>query len=176
MNYFLADFSPHALAQAIEANQTASYADLGRSSLIALNDDPEILWFLTGLPFARFNRVLRARFQDDDVDAKGCCFPPQAIGETFQSVLGGMVPSAKGGIDLAAHRRDVDDLPIAVFPHTRQNQLSQSGKAKDIDFKLATSFIHRHILDSTIRPVPGIVDQDVYRPLFIENGLDAGSH
>jgi GNAT superfamily N-acetyltransferase len=66
----LRDFSPKTLAKAIEANQIGFYADVGRSSQIQLNDDPEILWFLTGVPFASFNRVLRARFEGDDVDAK----------------------------------------------------------------------------------------------------------
>jgi GNAT superfamily N-acetyltransferase len=70
MNHILTDFSPHALANAIEANQIGFYADLGRSSLIELKDDPEVLWFLTGLPFARFNCVLRARFAGHDVGAK----------------------------------------------------------------------------------------------------------
>jgi GNAT superfamily N-acetyltransferase len=70
MNHILTDFSPQTLANAIEANQIGFYADLGRSSLVELNDDPQVLWFLTGLPFARFNRVLRARFAGDDAGAR----------------------------------------------------------------------------------------------------------
>jgi ribosomal protein S18 acetylase RimI-like enzyme len=70
MNYVLRDFSPQALAQAIEANQVAFYADLGRSSQFELIDDLDILWFVTGIPSPRFNRVLRARFEATDVDER----------------------------------------------------------------------------------------------------------
>jgi hypothetical protein len=70
MNHILRDFSPEALANAIETNQIGFYTDLGRSSQIELNDDPEILWFLTSLPFPTFNRILRARFEANDVDVR----------------------------------------------------------------------------------------------------------
>lgn len=58
------------LVKAIEANQLRFLADLGRSPQVELHDDLEILWFVTGIPFPRFNRVLRAQFEPDDIDAR----------------------------------------------------------------------------------------------------------
>ena len=66
----LKDFSAQTLAEAIDGNQIGFSADLGRSPLVQLHDDPEVRWFFTGIPFAGFNRVLHARFEANDVDAK----------------------------------------------------------------------------------------------------------
>jgi ribosomal protein S18 acetylase RimI-like enzyme len=70
MDDILTDFSTPALIEAIEANQLAFMADLGRSPQVALQDDPEITWFVTGVPSPGFNRVLRAQFEADNLDAK----------------------------------------------------------------------------------------------------------
>jgi ribosomal protein S18 acetylase RimI-like enzyme len=70
MGYVLKDFSVPALVGAIEANQLGYLADLGRSPQVELHDDPEVTWFITGFPFPRLNRVLRAQFELDDIDAK----------------------------------------------------------------------------------------------------------
>jgi ribosomal protein S18 acetylase RimI-like enzyme len=56
--------------EAIEANHVAYLADLDRSPLVTLHDDPEVLWFESDAPHPRSNRVLRARFGPGDVDAK----------------------------------------------------------------------------------------------------------
>lgn len=66
----LVDFSPPTLAQAIEANQLEFLADLGRSPQVTLHEDPELTWFISGIAYPRFNRILRARFEADDLDEK----------------------------------------------------------------------------------------------------------
>lgn len=64
------DFSPPALVTAIEANQFASLADLGRSSRVELHEEPHLVWFIGGVKSPMFNRVLRAQFQTSDVEAR----------------------------------------------------------------------------------------------------------
>ena len=70
MGHILKDFAVPALVKAIEANQIGYLVDLGRSPQVELHDDPEITWFVTGIPSSRFNLVLRAQFEPDDIDAK----------------------------------------------------------------------------------------------------------
>jgi GNAT superfamily N-acetyltransferase len=70
MSYILEDFSPSALIGAIEANQFEFSRDLARSPQVEMHEDPDIVWFVTGRPFPRFNRVLRAHFDSQDVDAR----------------------------------------------------------------------------------------------------------
>ncbi len=67
---FLYDFSAPALAAAIEANSIESMADEGRSSQVTLYRKPDIAWFVTGMPYPSFNRVLHAQFESEDVDAR----------------------------------------------------------------------------------------------------------
>jgi GNAT superfamily N-acetyltransferase len=66
----LHDFATSALAEAIEANTIESMADLGRSSQVTLYRKPDIAWFVTGMPYPSFNRVLHAQFESADVDAR----------------------------------------------------------------------------------------------------------
>jgi len=70
MSYILQDLSPSALIRAIEANQFEFSKDLGRSPQVEMHEDPDIVWFVTGRPFPRFNRVLRAHFESEGVDAR----------------------------------------------------------------------------------------------------------
>jgi ribosomal protein S18 acetylase RimI-like enzyme len=70
-HHILKDFSASALVRAIEANQFEYSLDLDRSPQITIRQDPELTWFVTGLPYPGFNRILRAQFQaNDDVDAR----------------------------------------------------------------------------------------------------------
>lgn len=70
MSGVLKDFSVSVLVEAIEANQFEFSADLGRSSRAELHEDLDIVWFVTGIPFPTFNRVLRAQFETSDIDAR----------------------------------------------------------------------------------------------------------
>lgn len=38
-----------------------------------------------------------------------------------------MIPGFQEGVDLTAHRRDVEDLASLLFPHIGQHQLCQPG-------------------------------------------------
>ncbi len=70
MDAILHDLSTPALVRAIQYNHLGFMADQGRSSQVTLHDDPELSWFITGLPYPRCNRILCARFEADDLDAK----------------------------------------------------------------------------------------------------------
>jgi predicted GNAT family acetyltransferase len=70
-HHILKDFSASTLVKAIEANQFEYLMDLGRSQQVTIQEDPELTWFLTGVPFPGFNRIVHAQFQaNEDVDAK----------------------------------------------------------------------------------------------------------
>ena len=70
MSGVLEDLRVSRLVEAIEANQFEFSADLGRSSQVELHKERGVVWFVSGLPFPTFNRVLRAQFETSDVDAK----------------------------------------------------------------------------------------------------------
>jgi ribosomal protein S18 acetylase RimI-like enzyme len=70
LSSILTDFSSSGLARAIEANQIGHLANLGRSPQMTLHQDPELTWLVSGHPMQGFNRVLRAQFEADDIDAK----------------------------------------------------------------------------------------------------------
>ena len=70
MEEVLADLSAPVLAEAIEANHSEYLMDLGRSPQVTIHKDPELTWFLIGVPFPGFNRIIHARFEANDLDAK----------------------------------------------------------------------------------------------------------
>ena len=70
MNAILEDFTPHILANAIEANMIAHSADLARSPLVELHQDGRLIWSIGTTNYPRFNRILQARFPERDLDEK----------------------------------------------------------------------------------------------------------
>jgi GNAT superfamily N-acetyltransferase len=70
LSSILTDFSASRLARAIEANQIGSLADLSRSPQMTLHQDPELTWLVSTHARRGFNRVLRAQFEADGIDAK----------------------------------------------------------------------------------------------------------
>lgn len=66
----LSDPSPSALAAAIEANRDASWADLGRSPRVSVHHQPELMWYITGMPSPGGNGLCRTRIESEDVDAR----------------------------------------------------------------------------------------------------------
>jgi GNAT superfamily N-acetyltransferase len=58
------------LGEAIEANRFAFWADYGRSSRVEVHDEPDMMWFVTGIPSPGGNGVCRTRFERADVDAR----------------------------------------------------------------------------------------------------------
>ena len=85
----LNDFSPQALATAIEANVVERCAYLGRRPRVEVHDDPDRLWAISDVRSTLFNQIARARFRGADADAAveetlapfaargltGCCSP-----------------------------------------------------------------------------------------------------
>ena len=61
MENVLADLSAPVLAKAIEANQFEYWMDLGRSPQVTIHEDPELTWFLIGVPYRRAARFTNGR-------------------------------------------------------------------------------------------------------------------
>ncbi|MBI4787204.1 MAG: GNAT family N-acetyltransferase [Chloroflexi bacterium] len=70
MNKILHDLTPSALVKAIEANRIAFTANLGRVPRTEFHDDPEVAWYISGVPFPMFNSVARTQFTGEDADAR----------------------------------------------------------------------------------------------------------
>jgi ribosomal protein S18 acetylase RimI-like enzyme len=62
--------SNSALAEAIEANTLELHLEYARSPQVELHEGGDLVWFFTGLPYAAFNRVLRARFEAEEADTR----------------------------------------------------------------------------------------------------------
>lgn len=65
-NEILTDLSTAALAAAIEDNALALSQSFGRSPYVDLHDEPGLVWFATGVPFATFNGVVRTRLSGQE--------------------------------------------------------------------------------------------------------------
>jgi GNAT superfamily N-acetyltransferase len=68
MQTILHDFSPPALAQAIQANWADSYIYFGRSSSAELSVNSHLTWLLTGIPNAFLNVVFRTQLPSRGTD------------------------------------------------------------------------------------------------------------
>ena len=65
MNEIVNDFSLPTLLRAMEANIQEGWLRLGRGLGAEIHDEPELLWFLSGIPFHLANGVVRAPFPSD---------------------------------------------------------------------------------------------------------------
>lgn len=70
MNEILDDFSPSALATAIEANFYAQQRIFAALPDVELHEEPDVTWFSSSRPLPMFNKVLNARFTADKADTK----------------------------------------------------------------------------------------------------------
>jgi ribosomal protein S18 acetylase RimI-like enzyme len=66
----LEDFSTSSLLQAMEENIQEAWIRLGRGLGAVVHDEPEVLWFLSGLPFHLANGIVRTHFPDGAVEEK----------------------------------------------------------------------------------------------------------
>lgn len=66
----LKDFAAQAVTAAIEENLFGAFANSGRLPQAELHDDPDMMWFITGVPFPLLNGVFRARLAADGIDTK----------------------------------------------------------------------------------------------------------
>lgn len=70
MGYTNLEYAPAVLADAIEENAVAFNLLPAYMPCAELHDEPDLLWFTTGLPYPVFNGVLRARFPPGATDAR----------------------------------------------------------------------------------------------------------
>ncbi len=65
MSEIVDDFSPSAIITAMEANIQEASLHFGRGLGAEIHDDPDLLWFFSGLPFHLANGIVRAYFPSD---------------------------------------------------------------------------------------------------------------
>jgi GNAT superfamily N-acetyltransferase len=65
MSDILQNFSTSSLLQAMEANIHQAWIDLARGLGAVVHDEPDLLWFFSGLPFHLANGIVRADFPVD---------------------------------------------------------------------------------------------------------------
>lgn len=70
MEEIISDFSPRALALAIEKNMHAYFEDMNCSDDIEFYSEENLKWFFSGQKVARLNRILMAKFNEEKVDAQ----------------------------------------------------------------------------------------------------------
>ncbi len=70
MNEILEDFSTPSLIKAMEANVQEAGIRWARLLRAEIHDNPEVTWFVSGLPFEMCNGVLRAQFTSNNFDRK----------------------------------------------------------------------------------------------------------
>jgi len=63
------DAAPETIVDAVERNWRASVRTFGLAPTTVLSDDPDVSWYLTGLPDAAFNSVMYANLAPERVDA-----------------------------------------------------------------------------------------------------------
>lgn len=118
MNSVLDDFSPTSLALAIDANLVGHWSVLGRSPKVELHETERLTWLLTGFRVPTFNRILRARFDSDAVNAsiEAALTPFKARGLPMYWHVGPMsTPSNLGEhIQSRGLQKVTDELGMAV--------------------------------------------------------------
>jgi hypothetical protein len=62
MQELIDDFSLSPLLKAMEANVHGAWIRLGHALGAVVHDEPELLWFLSGLPFHLANGIVRTHF------------------------------------------------------------------------------------------------------------------
>jgi hypothetical protein len=68
MYHLLDDFSISPLLRAMEANVYEAWTRLDRRLGAVVHDEPELLCFISGLPFHLSNGIVRAHFPSDTVE------------------------------------------------------------------------------------------------------------
>jgi GNAT superfamily N-acetyltransferase len=64
-----ADTAPERIVDAVERNWRAAVGAFGLAPTTVIRDDPELFWFITGLPDGSFNSIMYANLAPDRVDA-----------------------------------------------------------------------------------------------------------
>jgi len=120
MDDVLTELSAPALVEAIEASQFEYLMDLGRSPQVMTHQDPELTWFLIGVPYPGFNRIVRAQFEADDTDAK---------------ILAALAPFKARGVPMLWHigpSTRPTDLGERLIAHGLTHSAEEPGMAADL--------------------------------------------
>lgn len=86
MDDILEDFSISSLLAAMEANVHKAWIRLARGLGATVHDEPQLLWFFSGIPFHLANGMMHARFPSDGVE--------EAFEERLKQVTAPRVPLA----------------------------------------------------------------------------------
>jgi hypothetical protein len=83
-----------------------------------------------------------------------------------------VIPTAQQGVDLAAHRCDVDDRAGLSLPHRRQQELREAGGPKDVHLELVARLVKSDLFDRAVEAEPGVVHEHVHASGFRLHGVD----
>ncbi len=99
------DVSPEAMARANETNYAATMALLARAYGGEVRDEPDLLWYATGLPISFLNGVIRCNLAPETVDERIAWVIEQArtLGIAFGWRIGPSTRPAGLGSHLARH-------------------------------------------------------------------------
>ena len=91
-----ADAAPETIVGAVERNWRASVRAFGLAPTTVVRDDPELFWYVTGLPDAAFNSVMYANLAPERVDA--AVDELFRLRETYDVPMGWLVgPTSRAG-------------------------------------------------------------------------------
>ena len=115
------DLSPEAMARANEANYAATMAMLARVYGGEVRDEPDMVWYVTGLPVSFLNGVVRSNLAPETVDERiaWAIERARALGIAFSWRIG---PSTR---------------PIGLAEHLARHGLLDEGETPAMGVALA---------------------------------------
>src|SRR3954452_2722474 len=99
------------------------------------------------------------RLDDHDVDAEVLDLEAQGVADRLDRVLRRVVEAAAREREVRAHRRDVDDPPVALGAHPGQHELAHPHEPEDVRLELAADLVERDLLVRARLAVAGVVDE-----------------
>ena len=135
---------------AVEANWRACVGAFGLAPSVAIRDDRELFWFLTGLPDATFNSIMYANLAPDRIDA--------AVAE-LRTLR-------------AAHSVPMNWL---IGPTSRPTDLAEQLLARGFTHQLDLTPMTRSLVDALpeVDPVPGFTIERVMDSTALSEWIDA---
>jgi GNAT superfamily N-acetyltransferase len=95
-----ADAAPDAIVDAVERNWRAAVGAFGLAPTTVIRDDPDLFWFITGLPDGSFNSIMYADLPPERVDA--AIDELFRLRETYDVPVGWLVGPTSRPTDLTA--------------------------------------------------------------------------
>jgi GNAT superfamily N-acetyltransferase len=124
-----ADAAPETIVDAVEPNWRAAVGAFGLASTTVVRDDPDLFWFITGLPDGSFNSIMYANLAPERVDA--------AIDELFRL-------------------RETYDVPVGwlVGPTSRPTDLPARLEARGLQRHVTLTPMTLALATAQVEPVP----------------------